>query len=257
MSLWLAWAKDRVQSGILKELNVPDYITEIPAGAFMDCEMLESVTFSPNLRVIGEGAFRNCSSLKAVIIPEGVVLKPGAFSDCRGLKCVVLSGENLVNLPSAFDGCIEISSVTVASGEAVIESGEAVVEPGAAVIGTGGPVIESGAAVIGSGEAVIESGGSVVETGAAVIGSGEAIVETGAAELAGFDQFTKLSTIKFLRKVTKVDESVFMNLKNLRTIIMSPNNPVYRPAEGNQWVVERATGRLMFSDYLCRTDKIA
>ena len=236
MSLWLAWAKDRVQSGILKELNVPDYITEIPAGAFMDCEMLESVTFSPNLRVIGEGAFRNCSSLKAVIIPEGVVLKPGAFSDCRGLKCVVLSGENLVNLPSAFDGCIEISSVTVASGEAVIESG--------------GSVIDSGAAVIGSGEAVVETGG-------AVIGSGEAAIETGAAELAGFDQFTKLSTIKFLRKVTKVDESVFVNLKNLRTIIMSPNNPVYRPAEGNQWVVERATGRLMFSDYLCRTDKIA
>ena len=236
MSLWLDWAKDRVQSGILKELNVPDYITEIPAGAFMDCEMLESVTFSPNLRVIGEGAFRNCSSLKAVIIPEGVVLKPGAFSDCRGLKCVVLSGENLVNLPSAFDGCIEISSVTVASGEAVIESG--------------GSVIDSGAAVIGSGEAVVETGG-------AVIGSGEAAIETGAAELAGFDQFTKLSTIKFLRKVTKVDESVFVNLKNLRTIIMSPNNPVYRPAEGNQWVVERATGRLMFSDYLCRTDKIA
>ena len=196
MSLWMAWAKDRALSGQLRELNVPDYITELPTDAFADCESLESVNFSPYIKIIGEGAFRNCNSLKSIIIPDGAVLEPGAFSNCRNLTYVILSGEHLDSLASAFEGCNAISSVTVTSGEAVMKCNDAEKE------------------------------------------SGEAVQP-------GFDLFRELSTIKFLRKVTKVDESVFANLKNLRTVIMSPNNPVYRPAEGNLGVIERETGRLI------------
>ena len=200
MSLWMAWAKDGVLSGKLRELNVPDYITELPAEAFADCESLEYVNFSPNIKIIGEGAFRNCNSLKSIVIPEGTVLKPGAFSNCRNLTYVILSGEHLNSLASAFEGCKAVSSVTVTGGDAVMESDEDM--------------------------------------------------------RSGLNLFTKLSTIKFMRKVRKVDESVFANFMNLRTVIMSPNNPVYRQAVGNQSIVERETGRLIYSDYLCGANEV-
>ena len=63
MSLWMAWAKDRALSGQLRELNVPDYITELPTDAFADCESLETVKIGNGTTDILDGAFCNCVSL--------------------------------------------------------------------------------------------------------------------------------------------------------------------------------------------------
>ena len=61
-------------SSIQQVINFPKYITEIPASTFESCDFLTSFSFSEDsvLSRIGENAFKNCTTLETLEIPQFV-----------------------------------------------------------------------------------------------------------------------------------------------------------------------------------------
>ena len=57
----------------IKEVVIPDTVTEIGASAFANCSNLTKVTFSNNLKEIGGSAFFECKKLKKVTLPKNVM----------------------------------------------------------------------------------------------------------------------------------------------------------------------------------------
>ncbi len=76
---------------------------------------------------IGYAAFRQCSGLTSVTIPDSVErIGDSAFADCTSLESVTLPASVADIADSAFDGCTRLSSYVVADGNAVYSSADGV-----------------------------------------------------------------------------------------------------------------------------------
>ena len=68
-------------------------VTSIGNGAFRNCSNLKSITIPESVKIIGDNAFYNCTSLKFIAIPESVAGIGGildkAFYGCSSLKDIV------------------------------------------------------------------------------------------------------------------------------------------------------------------------
>lgn len=79
------------------ECTVPEGVTSIGAGAFMDCSSLTSVLLPESLVSIGANAFKNCSSLETIRIPKDVSeVGENAFDGCSGLKTTYILKDGYV-----------------------------------------------------------------------------------------------------------------------------------------------------------------
>lgn len=96
----------------LKELTLPNSVTQIDARAFMLCENLETIVFGDNLESIGEYAFNGCTSLKTLSLTKNIkVLGECAFIRCTGLESVTI-GVNVAEIGSrAFEDCENLSEL--------------------------------------------------------------------------------------------------------------------------------------------------
>ena len=82
-------------------------VTSIGDEAFRSCSGLTSVTIPNSVTSIGSSAFYNCSTLTSVTIPNCVKWIPeGAFSGCSGLTSVTIPNSVTSIGKSAFSGCI-------------------------------------------------------------------------------------------------------------------------------------------------------
>lgn len=74
----------------LTSVTIPDSVTDIKIGAFMDCENLKSVAIG-GVRNIENGAFYNCPSLESLTLGSGIEhIDDGAFEECPKLKSVTI-----------------------------------------------------------------------------------------------------------------------------------------------------------------------
>ena len=82
-------------------------------GAFSDCSGLTSVTIGESVTSIGNYAFYGCSGLTSVTIPNSVTsIVSLAFYDCSGLIEVTI-GESVTSIDEeAFSGCDKLRKVT-------------------------------------------------------------------------------------------------------------------------------------------------
>ena len=103
-------------------------VTAIVAEAFRGCTALASVAIPESVTEIGGCAFVDCTSLSSVVIPEGVTKISGsafggAFSGCKSLASVVIPEGVTAIDEYAFSGCKALASVefggTMAQWEAV------------------------------------------------------------------------------------------------------------------------------------------
>lgn len=98
-------------------------VTIIGDRAFKSCSTLTSMLIPNKVASIGAGAFSGCSSLTSVLIPNKVTSIGGsAFSSCTNLSDVIIgtSVENIGDL--AFNYCGSLTSLYVEEGNTVYDS---------------------------------------------------------------------------------------------------------------------------------------
>ena len=98
-------------------MNRTRKVTSIGSHAFRKCSGLTSVTIPNSVTSIGSSTFSGCSGLTSVTIPNSVTsLGESAFYDCSGLTSVTI-GSGVTSIGNyAFDGCSGLTSITIGSG---------------------------------------------------------------------------------------------------------------------------------------------
>ena len=92
-------------------------VIAIGALAFRDCSGLTSVTIPESVTSIGADAFQDCSGLTSITIPESVTsIGEAAFSGCSSLTSVTIP-EGVTSIGEhTFNGCRGLTSVTIPEG---------------------------------------------------------------------------------------------------------------------------------------------
>ena len=89
-------------------------VIAIGDNAFRGCSGLRSVTIPESVTTIGDNAFRGCSGLRSITIPESVTsIGNYAFRGCSGLTSVTIP-ESVTSIGNyAFSGCSGLTSITI------------------------------------------------------------------------------------------------------------------------------------------------
>ena len=89
-------------------------VTSIGDGAFRNCTGLTSVTIPNSVTNIGEQAFYGCSGLTSVTIPNSVTsIGDGAFRACTGLASITIPDSITSIAKDAFQFCSSLTSITI------------------------------------------------------------------------------------------------------------------------------------------------
>lgn len=101
------------QNSAVTSVTIPDSVTAIHDGAFVNCTSLKSVTLPSSLSSISESLFLGCSQLTTIHIPDFVsLIRPYAFNDCRNLETIRIPVSVTFIGDFAFDGCPSSMTVT-------------------------------------------------------------------------------------------------------------------------------------------------
>lgn len=97
-------------------------VTAIGNSAFKNCTSLRSVTLPETLKQIGKYAFKGCRSLSSLTLPQGVEsIGLAAFQDCRSLRTFNLSSK-LKHISSyAFFYCQGIQQLSIPNSIEIID----------------------------------------------------------------------------------------------------------------------------------------
>ena len=107
---WHVKSEQALSSGI-KSVEIGNYVTVLPPGAFKDCRGLTSVTIPNSVTEIGNQAFEGCSGLTSVTIPNSVrTIGDWAFSYCTGLTWITIPNSVTEIGNKAFEGCTNLFS---------------------------------------------------------------------------------------------------------------------------------------------------
>lgn len=98
----------------LTSVTIPESVTSIEYGTFYECTNLTSVTIPQSVTSIGDNAFFNCENLESVTIPNSVTsIGSGAFIGCRSLTSVNIP-QGLTSIESVtFSDCTKLASITI------------------------------------------------------------------------------------------------------------------------------------------------
>ncbi len=94
--------------------TIPNSVTSIGDGAFLDCTGLTSATIPNSATSIGDFAFEGCSGLVSVTIGNSVTsIGNYAFEGCTGLTSATIPNSVTTIGDNAFSGCYSLDSVTI------------------------------------------------------------------------------------------------------------------------------------------------
>ncbi len=97
----------------LTDVFVPETLTTLPDGLFMNCPLLERAVIGAEEVIVGKHAFFGCSRLTDVDISRAVSIGEWAFSQCSALTDVSF-GNRLTSIGSgAFLSCDSLTSVYI------------------------------------------------------------------------------------------------------------------------------------------------
>ena len=97
-------------SSSVQEVIIPSSVKVLKDGIFTSCTSLKTVTFSEGLTDIKSSAFKNCTALETVILPSTVTnIGKQAFAGCISLKNVIVPNPDAVYDLQVFDGDINLT----------------------------------------------------------------------------------------------------------------------------------------------------
>ena len=95
---------------------IPEGVTEIDAKAFRGKGITE-VQFPKSLKVIPDASFSGCTSLKAIILNDGIEkIGKRAFYHCSALEELSIPGSVVTIGAEAFEGCILLKKLQLSDG---------------------------------------------------------------------------------------------------------------------------------------------
>ena len=113
----------KVDKGFAGHFRIKENTRVIAGGAFRYCSSLTSVTIPNSVTSIGEEAFDGCESLTSVTIPDGVTsIGYKAFKGCKSLTSVSIPSSVTRIGYYPFKGCTSLTSMVVASGNSTYDS---------------------------------------------------------------------------------------------------------------------------------------
>jgi hypothetical protein len=81
----------------LRAVTLPDTLTLIGEGAFMDCTSLESINIPETVTGIDRGAFVDCVSLTEITVPAACgYIREEAFTACEGLRDLTIMNPDII-----------------------------------------------------------------------------------------------------------------------------------------------------------------
>ena len=106
----------------LKEVHLPDTITEIGGYAFAHDTNLKKINIPKNLTYLGGGAFKYCESLENIYLPEGITeIKDDTFRNCTNLRTINIP-DNVTRIgKSAFRECKNLSEIATTDQSRLVE----------------------------------------------------------------------------------------------------------------------------------------
>lgn len=108
----------------ITDIYIPQSVKYIGARAFTWCEDLGSVELPPELELIDDLAFANCTSIQEVSIPQSVkCIGESAFHACSSLKKVILSDGITSVSRRAFDFCVSLTDVALPESVEILHDG--------------------------------------------------------------------------------------------------------------------------------------
>lgn len=226
---------DQAKSLIIKNIRVIKYET------FKNCKNVTTVTFDPSsslhVESIGDYAFKGCSSLKTIIIPQYVSeMGSYVFKDCTNLESIRISASVSKIGSRMFAGCPNLKSIVVEEGNKKYDSREncnAIVETATntLVCGTENSTIPSTITAIGS-SAFAETGlkNCVIPEGVTSI-QNEAFENCQDLESVTLPQSLKelwprvfansgLTSVVIPEGITWLSDGTFTGCKNLETVTL-------------------------------------
>ena len=84
----------------------------LPDRAFKDCTKLKEVTLPDGVQVIGNNAFVRCAALTTVNLSQVTRIDEGAFRGCTSLKTLTLDNAAVIGL-DAFYGCTGLETLEI------------------------------------------------------------------------------------------------------------------------------------------------
>lgn len=105
----------------LREVNIPQSVTEIGYEAFTYCRKLQNIELPKGLKIVGDRAFSGCRKLKSIEFPNGLE-KIGmcAFVGCESLEEVNLPDSVTDMEAEAFAGCTKLQKVKLSKNLTII-----------------------------------------------------------------------------------------------------------------------------------------
>lgn len=102
---------------LLREVTLPDTITEIRGQAFQNCLMLTRVELPGKLVYLGGGAFYNCKFLEEIVLPDTLTYLGGeSFYGCSSLTRAKLSAGLTEIRGNTFEECSSLSRIEIPDG---------------------------------------------------------------------------------------------------------------------------------------------
>ena len=113
-------------------VNIPEFIntngrtysvTVIGSEAFKNCTSLTSITIPESVTTIKHGAFSGCSGLTSITLPESITtIEYETFSGCSSLTSITLPVSVTTIGQRAFAGCSGLTSITIPDSIVVIKN---------------------------------------------------------------------------------------------------------------------------------------
>lgn len=111
----------RCPVGKAADYTVSSGTVAIAGGAFKDCSKLESLVIPDSVTAIGKSAFENCAALKRITLPKSITkLEASCFSGCTALAEITLPDGIKTLGEKVFSGCAALKSVRIPAEVTVI-----------------------------------------------------------------------------------------------------------------------------------------